>query len=1026
MPSSAGDTSTYVAKPKECALSFRRDGEFRILGGKKMGYPDNHRATFLFTNPSKTNLPHVAIRISFPTVEVPYASFSTIHGAPELARVITIKLMVGTWTSSAEVLLPEKVAELPPRANAKKDDLVLLRFKLKDGERARAENFGIPAACEHPEDQAILDGDALIDGAISLRDLCRQSEFFVLVPGYTGKVASFNNQLREYFPREIQPVFPYANGGWDPSRYAAEIPTFAKTMPYDANIKFDSRQDCAVSIAHGVAQDTFYLIQDVHDIRRHRVECAFLRTVPDSDDVTAQEFLVLVWHHLDNNNYGDSLSRLLHGDAQLGFAFSPPPADKERDVKYWPARQIPLDDWKHTGCDLAMTIRRPYRKTDPGRNISNQAITAFDTYTEDTNEKIAEARVAGVKVLWEDPALIPDIKKAAEVYDKAVLNLYKADLFTGSGFDTLAHPLEPLRELQEGEDDDVDAITQAKNAMAATQNRRSLPQVDIFDTDASEKDRGQLQDLIAEGLGAATYKRFCKYMMINRLGVIPVVGFAGSGKTHLSCYAALLFMTARSIGPLYCAAPTHVATTDFAERLFKLGTEVFMKLGWPVPLVVRGYIIRKDLDAFEAVAKNMPLRDVGEDPYSTTTWSMHLSPCEWLLKVVGVGGYDLTESDPAAMHTIRTKFRTEDKYRSLHRFLQGEFGFRQKPSKDEDEPWRVAEELLEDIIMAAEAVCTTPYLSSQGIYARFNQARAKGIVLEDAGAMHEADALLVMHHGCRPVILAGDRKHLTPMVISHGQNREGRCVNMFSTQSKVSVLEKLERSGWLCFVLSTQYRMAFGSFDLAGSIIYPGVKDFKYAESTALANHPMATKIETWAVSTFRATPSPAGKVLPLFIHCGNSRCLVDEAAGSRYNDRQNGLVVNLVQGLLELGVESSDIAVITPYRSNLARLEQALKHKDVAVNTTDSFPGGQASVIIFALVVDQTSGPLFVQDTHRLCVGITSHVDALFVVGDINTVGNLRAKGANALSGRNTVFYGLLRYFVDNQRVVYGTPLAQ
>ena len=84
------------------------------------------------------------------------------------------------------------------------------------------------------------------------------------------------------------------------------------------------------------------------------------------------------------NDYGDSLSRLLHGDARLGLAFSPPPTDKERDVQYWPARQIPLDDWKHTGCDFAMTIRRPYRMADPGRNIRNQAITAVNTYSEES------------------------------------------------------------------------------------------------------------------------------------------------------------------------------------------------------------------------------------------------------------------------------------------------------------------------------------------------------------------------------------------------------------------------------------------------------------------------------------------------------------------------------------------------------------------------------------------------------------------------------------------------------------------
>jgi hypothetical protein len=39
--------------------------------------------------------------------------------------------------------------------------------------------------------------------------------------------------------------------------------------------------------------------------------------------------------------------------------------------------------------------------------------------------------------------------------------------------------------------------------------------------------------------------------------------------------------------------------------------------------------------------------------------------------------------------------------------------------------------------------------------------------------------------------MGGDRKQLTPSVMTHGQKRNGRCVNMFSQQGKVSILEKM-------------------------------------------------------------------------------------------------------------------------------------------------------------------------------------------------------------------------------------------
>jgi hypothetical protein len=98
------------------------------------------------------------------------------------------------------------------------------------------------------------------------------------------------------FFRLLTPVF---FSDWNMPRYQTEIPRHAQYLPYDANFKFDSREDCAVSVAHGVVQDVFHLINDVNDIRRHPVQCAFLRTVPDSHDESAQDFHVLVWHHLD-------------------------------------------------------------------------------------------------------------------------------------------------------------------------------------------------------------------------------------------------------------------------------------------------------------------------------------------------------------------------------------------------------------------------------------------------------------------------------------------------------------------------------------------------------------------------------------------------------------------------------------------------------------------------------------------------------------------------------------------------------
>ncbi|EAQ84087.1 hypothetical protein CHGG_10491 [Chaetomium globosum CBS 148.51] len=267
--------------------------------------------------------------------------------------------------------------------------------------------------------------------------------------------------------------------------------------------------------------------------------------------------------------------------------------------------------------------------------------------------------------------------------------------------------------------------------------------------------------------------------------------------------------------------------------------------------------------------------------------------------------------------------------------------------------------------------------------------------------MHEADALLVWGPGCRPCVLAGDERQLTPTVMRHGESRQGRIVNVYSHQSKASVLEKLRRSGWQRFILTTQYRIVRGSFDLAQSIIYPDIKNlFEYGETTALEHHPITTKIETWVTTEYKVSASPAGTILPLFFHYHDSHCEVDKDMGSRYNKPQNALVVKLVRDLVNLGVTTSDIVVITPYRANLDRLEKTLKAAgcDVAVSTIDSRQGREGLVVVLALVVDRTTNPLFVVDPHRICVATTRHVGALFVVGDINSAGDARDRAEGRL----------------------------
>jgi hypothetical protein len=82
---------------------------------------------------------------------------------------------------------------------------------------------------------------------------------------------------------------------------------------------------------------------------------------------------------------------------------------------------------------------------------------------------------------------------------------------------------------------------------------------------------------------------------------------------------------------------------------------------------------------------------------------------------------------------IRDKIREGDKYQEFRQLLEaGGNVTSQNASLGLEKTVRTI--LEEEVILAANAVCTTPHLSSNGIYYRFNKKLAQGVVLDEAGA----------------------------------------------------------------------------------------------------------------------------------------------------------------------------------------------------------------------------------------------------------------------------------------------------
>lgn len=124
--------------------------------------------------------------------------------------------------------------------------------------------------------------------------------------------------------------------------------------------------------------------------------------------------------------------------------------------------------------------------------------------------------------------------------------------------------------------------------------------------------------------------------------------------------------------------------------------------------------------------------------------------------------------------------------------------------------------------------------------------------------------------------------------------------------------------------------------------------------------------------------------LLIVFIHIDGREDV--ENGGSRSNYAEVNAIVKIVYALIEHGVNSSEIGVITPYRAQRNKIREALSSKEeIEVNTVDSFQGREKDVIIFSIT--STEDLTFVEDENRLNVAFTRAKKKLIVIGNINSI---------------------------------------
>lgn len=265
----------------------------------------------------------------------------------------------------------------------------------------------------------------------------------------------------------------------------------------------------------------------------------------------------------------------------------------------------------------------------------------------------------------------------------------------------------------------------------------------------------------------------------------------------------------------------------------------------------------------------------------------------------------------------------------------------------------------------------------------------------------------------RTFILVGDHYQLPPLV----QNKEaldgGLDISLFKMLSDNHAESVVN--------LEHQYRMCEDIMTLSNTLIYDG--RLKCGTQTVAdrsigipdigglkVHHHNPQSILTADPHKVCANPTRGSCWLRDLLDTTVKACFVNTDAlipqsrevlenGSRMtNPVEATIATQLVESLVTVGIKSTDIGVITPYRSQLALVRQSLRHRSgVEMHTADKFQGRDKEVVILSLVhsnESQTVGELL-KDWRRINVALTRARTKLLILGSKGTlVGNELLKG--------------------------------
>jgi superfamily I DNA and/or RNA helicase len=277
---------------------------------------------------------------------------------------------------------------------------------------------------------------------------------------------------------------------------------------------------------------------------------------------------------------------------------------------------------------------------------------------------------------------------------------------------------------------------------------------------------------------------------------------------------------------------------------------------------------------------------------------------------------------------------------------------------------------VERILDEAQIICAT----LTGLDSELLGKRRFDLVVIDEACQSTEPANWVPLLRANKLILAGDHCQLPPTILSPEAAERGLAV---------SLMERLiARFGpGVSRLLTVQHRMHSAIMGFSNTEFYGG----ELSAHESVANHRLC---DLPGVAAIPLTETPVQ-----FIDTAGASYdeELEEDTGSRRNPQEAALAFKKVCGLLDAGVNASQIGVITPYRAQVRLLRERLGHvPELEIDSVDGFQGREKEAIVVSLVRSNPEGEIgFLADTRRTNVALTRARRKLLVIGDSATLAN-------------------------------------